>query len=138
LRRWNSEVSESYGILDTEYVKDYVVGQGKTGYWLYEKWNNGVLKLYRNYSLSNVAVTSAWGALYSSPQIGLPSFPTEEGLTFTATPQVNLTWNGSYSAILDGATGVSTTKCGYVYIFRPDSVTLASGSIAIQVIGKWK
>lgn len=138
LRRWNSEVSESYVILDTEYVKDYVVGQGKTGYWLYEKWNNGVLKLYRNYSLSNIAVTSAWGALYSSPQIALPSFPTEEGLTFTATPQVNLTWNGSYSAILDGATGVSTTKCGYVYIFRPDSVTLASGSIAIQVIGKWK
>lgn len=138
LRRWNSEVSESHVILDTEYVKDYVVGQGKTGYWLYEKWNNGILKLYRNYSLSNIAVTSAWGALYSSPQIALPSFPTEEGLTFTATPQVNLTWNGAYSAILDGATGVSTTKCGYVYIFRADSVTLASGSIAIQVIGKWK
>lgn len=138
---------EDYTILDTGNIGAYLtsaisdnreVEHGTNSNWLYEKWDNGFLKLYRNFSVSNVAVTQAWGALYSSPQITLPTFPTTTGLKFTATPQVNLTWNGTYSAILDGATGVSTTKCGYVYIFRPDSVTLTSGSIAIQVVGKWK
>lgn len=137
----------NYTLLDTGNIGSYLtsaiadnrdVEYGTDSGWNYEKSDNGTLKLYRNFAVSNVAVTSPWGAIYSSPQITLPTFPTTTGLKFTATPQVHLCWNGSYSAILDGATGVSTTKCGYVYIFRPDSVTLSSGSIAIQVVGKWK
>lgn len=137
LRRWTSDGVTQYTVLDTGFVKDHIVAQGTDNNWIYEKWNNGVLKLYRNFSVSST-ITSGWGALYSSPQITLPTFPITSGLTFVATPQVNLTWNGSYSVILDGATGVTTTKCGYVYMFRPDSVNTISGTIAIQVIGKWK
>ena len=136
-----------YTLLDTGNIGAYLtsaiadnekVEYGTDSGWNYEKLDNGTLKLYRNFAVSNVAVNQAWGALYSSPQITLPTFPTTTGLKFTTTPQVHLYWNGSYSAILDGVTGATTTKCGYVYIFRPDTVTLSSGSIAIQVIGKWK
>ena len=146
LSRGNATYGE-YTLLDTGNIGAYLtsaiadnekVEYGTDSGWNYEKLDNGTLKLYRNFAVSNVAVNQAWGALYSSPQITLPTFPTTTGLKFTTTPQVHLCWNGSYSAILDGVTGATTTKCGYVYIFRPDSVTLSSGSIAIQVIGKWK
>lgn len=125
-------------VLDSTNTVDYIIDQGTSSYWLYEKWNSGVLKLYRNYGVSNVAITSAWGSLYSSPQITLPNFPTATGLVFTEVPQVNITWNGSFSAIMDGVTGTTTARCGYTYMFRPDSVTLEKGTIAIQAIGKWK
>lgn len=136
LRRWTSDGATQYTVLDTSFVKDHIVEQGTSGVWTYEKWNNGVLKCFANQSLTNVAVTTVWGAIYCSPQITLPSFPTV--IAFKEAPQVNVDWNGAYSASTYGVIGVTTTKCGYTYICRPDSVTLASGSIAIQVVGKWK
>ena len=138
LRRWTADTSGTYFVLDTgnltDYIKDYVVERGTSGIWTIEKWNSGVAKCYGTHSVSNIAVTSAWGSLYSSPQITLPNFP----FTFKATPSVTLTWNGTYSAIIDGATGITTVRCGYTYLFRPDSTTLTTGGIAIQAIGKWK
>ena len=136
LRRWTSDGATQYTVLDTGFVKDHIIEQGTSGVWTYEKWNNGVLKCFANQSLTNVAVTTAWGAIYCSPQITLPLFPSV--IAFKEAPQVNVDWNGAYSASTYGVIGVTTTKSGYTYICRPDSVTLASGSIAIQVVGKWK
>ena len=116
-------------------MTDFVVEQGTSGIWTYRKWNSGIAECWGTHTVSNIACNSSWGALYSTPQITLPNFPS--GL-FAAVPGVTLTWNGSYSAILDGATGATKDRCGYVYFFRPDSVASMSGAIAIQSYGKWK
>ena len=116
-------------------LSDFVVEQGTSGIWTYRKWNSGVAECWGSHTVSNIACNSSWGTLYSTPQITLSNFPS--GL-FIAAPGVTLTWNGSYSAILDGATGVTKDRCGYVYFFRPDSIASMSGTIAIQTVGKWK
>lgn len=133
LRRWTSDGVTAYTVLDTGFTKDYVVEQGTSGIWTYRKWNSGLAECFGSQPVTNMAVATVWGALYCSARINLPNFP----FTFKSVPQVNLSWNATYTALIDGALGVTTTSSGYTFIFRADSVTL-SGSVAIQAIGKWK
>ena len=133
LRRWTSDGATAYTVLDTGFTKDHVVEQGTSGIWTYRKWNSGLAECFGSHPVTSMAVSTAWGALYCSARITMPSFP----FTFKAVPQVNLSWNGTYTALIDGALGVTTTACGYTFILRADSSTL-SGSVAIQAIGKWK
>lgn len=133
LRRWTSDGVTAYTVLDTDLVKDFVVEQGTSGIWTYRKWNSGLAECFGSQPVTNMLVGTVWGALYCSARINLPNFP----FTFKSVPQVNLNWNATYTAMIDGALGVSTTSCGYTFIFRADSVTL-SGSVAIQAIGRWK
>lgn len=58
LRRWTSDASTSYIVLDTGNTADYVVEQGTTDGWEYTKWNNGKIELYANKSLTFPAGTS--------------------------------------------------------------------------------
>ena len=134
LCRWSADSSSSYTVLDTGNTKDYIVEQGTSGVWTYRKWNSGIAECFGSQTINGLAISSAWGALYSSAQITLPNFP----FTFKSTPTVNITWNGSYSVILDGATGVTTSRSGYTYLFRPDSINSISGNIAICVFGRYK
>lgn len=133
LRRWTSDGATAYTVLDTGFTKDHVVEQGTSGIWTYRKWNSGLAECFGSQPVTNMAVATVWGALYCSARINLPNFP----FTFKSVPQVNLSWNATYTALIDGALGVTTTSSGYTFIFRADSVTL-SGSVAIQAIGKWK
>lgn len=133
LRRWTSDGTTAYTVLDTALAKDFVVEQGTSGVWTYRKWNSGLAECFGSQPVTNMAVATVWGALYCSARINLPNFP----FTFKAVPQVNLSWNATYTALIDGALGVTTTSSGYTFILRADSVTL-SGSVAIQAIGKWK
>lgn len=133
LRRWTSDGATAYTVLDTGFTKDHVVEQGSSGIWTYRKWNSGLAECFGSQPVTSMAVSTAWGALYCSARITMPSFP----FTFKAVPQVNLSWNGAYTALIDGALGVTTTSSGYTFILRADSATL-SGSVAIQAIGKWK
>ena len=133
LRRWTSDGVTAYTVLDTGLTKDFVTEQGTSGIWTYRKWNSGLAECFGSQPVTNMLVGTVWGALYCSSRINLPTFP----FTFKSVPQVNLSWNATYTALIDGALGVSTTSCGYTFIFRADSVTL-SGSVAIQAIGKWK
>ena len=118
-------------------LSDFVVERGTSGVWTYEKWNSGVAKCFGGQSISSVAVSTAWGALYQSAEIALPAFPTN---LFQSSPSVQLSWNssGTQIALISSAASVSKTSCGTTYLFRPVAATLTSGSIAIQAIGKWK
>ena len=135
LRRWTSDGATQYTILDNSFVKNYIVEQGTSGDWYYEKWNDGTYKCYANKSFTGINITDAWGSVYCSQQLTLPSFP----ITFKSIPIVILTWHGANaSGSLYGAVGLTTTKVGYTYIVRPDSTPNLSGTISIQAIGKWK
>ncbi len=133
LKRWTSDGVTAYTVLDTGLVKDFVTEQGTSGIWTYRKWNSGLAECFGAQPVTNMLVGTVWGALYCSSRINLPNFP----FTFKAVPQVNLSWNATYTALIDGALGVTTTSSGYTFILRADSVTL-SGSVAIRAIGKWK
>ena len=64
----------------------------------------------------------------------MPSFP----FTFTETPDVHISWESDYSAIIDGVGKRTTTSCGQTYLYRPDNTQKLTGKIAIRVNGKWK
>ena len=138
LKRWTSDTKTSYVVLDTGNTADYIVEQGTSGDWIYEKWNSGVAKCYTTKSVSGVAISTTWGALYQSDQITLPTFPT--AFAFTATPTVFLHFNntGSQTAMMLAATDITKTSSGKTYLLRPSTATLSSGNIAIEAIGKWK
>lgn len=138
LMRWTSDTLTSYLVLDTGNTADYIVEQGTSDGWIYEKWNSGVAKCYTSKSVAGTAVTTAWGSMYQSGEIPLPSFPTK--ISFKSTPNVFLQFSnvGSHAAIIGGASDVTQSSCGHTFLFRPGAATLTYGSIVIQAIGKWK
>lgn len=138
LKRWTSDTKTSYLVLDTGNTKDYIIEQGTSGDWVYEKWNSGVAKCYTSVSVKDKPITTAWGALYQSDLISLPTFPSE--VSFTVAPRVFLQFSnvGGHTALISGASNVSKTSSGEAYLFRPAAATLSNGSIVIEAIGKWK
>jgi hypothetical protein len=138
LLRWTSDTKTSYLVLDTGNTKDYIIEQGTSGDWVYEKWNSGVAKCYTSVSVKDKPITTAWGALYQSDLINLPTFPSE--VSFTVAPRVFLQFSnvGGHTALISGASNVSKTSSGEAYLFRPAAATLSNGSIVIEAIGKWK
>lgn len=119
----------------TNYVPkvDYIVEQKTSGVWYYRKWNSGFAECYGYHTINNVSCSTAWGSLYGTSAIALPNYP----FTFIETPDVNLSWESDYSALIDGVGKRTTTSCGQTYLYRPVSAIL-TGKISIVVHGKWK
>lgn len=57
LRRWTSDASASYIVLDEGNTADYVIEQGVKDGWNYTKWKNGKIELYADKSLTFPAGT---------------------------------------------------------------------------------
>ena len=73
LKRWTANSNTSYTILDTgnltDTIKDYIIEQGTKNGWNYTKWNNGIIEIYCDKSLSFPAgtqiTTNLWRSLVS-------------------------------------------------------------------------
>ena len=75
-------------------LADFVIQQGTSGIWTYRKWKSGIAECWCQYSFT-AAITTAWGVLYESSAVTLPSFP----FTFSQIPQVHISADNSSNAL---------------------------------------
>lgn len=144
LKRYTSGFAERV-IIDQENIgdylgtapADYVVETGGGGLigneYVYRKWNSGFAEYFGYYTV-NVNISTAWGSWYASPAIVFPSFP----FTFSGAPDVHISWESDFSAIVDGVGKRESTKAGQTYLYRPVAQTNVNGRFSIYAYGKWK
>lgn len=139
LRRWSSDGATQYTVLDSAFVKDYIVDQGTSGIWTYRKWNSGLAECWGVYTMTSAA-TKTWGSLYYSdtlaPRINYP-------FTFTSRPQESAFLHGSSVAgwVYPEAGGIglnSTTQTGQYGFVRPTSIASSEVKYEYTVVGRWK
>lgn len=134
LKRWTANTNTVYDVLDSDNTKDYIVSQGTSGVWQYRKWNSGFAECWGYHTVSGLNISTAWGSWFSSTTITLPSFP----FTFIGAPDVHVSWESDFSAIIDGVGKRESTKAGQVYLYRPVAQTNVNGRFSIYAYGKWK
>lgn len=115
---------------------DYVIEQGTTGIWTYEKWASGKAECWGLYPVTGAAITAPWGYLYETATQYQFSFPT--GL-FIANPVAHFFVPTASGGILALETLGETTKTQTCSIFpvRATPQTL-DFTIAVRAIGRWK
>lgn len=129
------ELAENWDLmLKGQVVNDFIVEQGTSGNWTYEKRNSGIAKCYGYFLVSNMSCSNPWGTVYCTDKITLPSFP----FVFKSEADVHISWKSSQSALLDGISNQTESECGNTYLIRPDDKTALTGKIAITAIGRWK
>ena len=113
-----------------EAVQDYIVEEGTTEHWYYEKWNSGIAKLYGRDDASR-AISTAGGSIYwgDTPFLDLP-FPL---LTIKSAAANILATSGVVWGTLSS---IETTRC------RCRLYSAVSGTysiVAFYIIeGTWK
>ena len=116
-------------------LADFVIQQGTSGIWSFRKWKSGMAECWGAYNFT-VAITSAWGAVYESGLISLPTFP----FTFAAIPTVFFSSGNGNAAFFvergNGETRTTTTSPGKFYAMRPVSTGSSNYQITIYAIGK--
>ncbi len=121
--------------LDGQPMADFVVAKGTSGIWTYRKWHSGTAECWGKYSFT-AAVNNAWGILYESPVISLPSFP----FTFSEIPHISVVPdNSSYSFFVErGYSGAwaTTSSPGKICAVRPSSAGSSTFKVSIYAIGK--
>lgn len=120
------------GILANLGIADYVIEQGTSGIWEYEKRNSGIAECWCDISLSSIASTATWNNMQVyNRTISLPS-----GL-FVEIPIINpgrTYWGTGY--VIGSVVRTATTESFLWYVFGSTS----SGDILVQfhAKGKWK
>ena len=113
---------------------DFVEEFKTSGVWSYRKWNSGFAECWGYHTVSGLNISTAWGCWYASPTITLPSFP----FTLVGAPDLHVSWESAFSAIIDGVGKRESTKAGQVYLYRPVAQTNINGRFSIYAYGKWK
>lgn len=111
-----------------------VAESGTSGIWAYTKWTDGRVELSGDYTITDVACTTALGSWYRTAVLAPNAFP------FTVyDPELVASYESDgYGAILWAATTTTTAKPANYYLIRPTSTTIADGKIALRVTGRWK
>lgn len=121
------EIAEKLGL-----IADYVVEQGTSGIWTYEKWNSGIAECWCTSNPTSSASGTEGGLYFQSVYVDFPS-----GL-FVSAPSVTPTVHGNW---IGGAwTGNGLTKDkwhGYRWTSTSQTNTSA---LRIELIakGRWK
>lgn len=111
-------------------IADYVVEEGTSGIWTYEKWNSGILKCYGKEEKALTSASSAWQGGYScGTQIVDVPFMVS-GIYGNAVAQHS---NVAYMA----NTAASGSKLYYLPLFDDPNIT-RNTTIQYYVVGKWK
>lgn len=116
-------------------LADFVTAQGTSGMWSYRKWKSGIAECWCQYSFT-AAITTAWGVLYESGAVTLPSFP----FTFSQIPQVHISADNSSNALLiergNSSAWATVSGPGKMYAVRPMSTASTTYKVGIYAIGK--
>lgn len=123
---------------------DYIVEQGVTGKWTWEKWHSGKKVCYAVFETDSLSVDKAWGSLYyntwmnSSENKAARRYPFD----FTQTPTVVVSpafhSTGDYFLVADVNNNVGTDKthAPAYSIARPTTITVTKPRIAYYVVGR--
>ena len=136
LRRWTSDASENFIMLDTgnftEYTKDYVVEQGASGLWTYRKWNNGDAECWGNISTtpSNVNATN-------SLTVSLPFTFANTSYKVNLSPAKTALYIGSFGDC-NTSGDISHTTSSFIMSYKYSNGTAYAVSFNAIVKGKWK
>lgn len=116
-------------------LADFVIQQGTSGVWTYRKWKSGIAECWCQYSFT-AAITTAWGVLYESSAVTLPSFP----FTFSQIPQVHISADNSSNALFiergNSSAWATVSSPGKMYAVRPKSTASTTYKVGIYAIGK--
>lgn len=116
-------------------LADFVIQQGTSGIWTYRKWKSGVAECWCQYSFT-AAITTAWGVLFESGAVTLPSFP----FTFSQIPQVHISADNSSNALFiergNSSAWATVSSPGKMYAVRPMSTASTTYKVGIYAIGK--
>lgn len=116
-------------------LADFVIQQGTSGVWTYRKWKSGIAECWCQYSFT-AAITTAWGVLYESSAVTLPSFP----FTFSQIPQVYISADNSSNALFiergNSSAWATVSSPGKMYAVRPKSTASTTYKVGIYAIGK--
>lgn len=122
-------------------IKDFVVESGKSGIWLYEKWNSGIAKCWGAVTV-RTTVANAWGNMFTSTMIASSqqAFP----FTFAEVPNVVAALmpagnGGMIMAPGSAAAKTTTTSTGAYEIMRAVKAETELGyTITYSAVGRWK
>lgn len=116
-------------------LADFVIQQGASGIWTYRRWKSGIAECWCQYSFT-AAITTAWGVLYESSAVTLPSFP----FTFSQIPQVYISADNSSNALFiergNSSAWATVSSPGKMYAVRPKSTASTTYKVGIYAIGK--
>lgn len=112
---------------------DYIVEQGTSDSWNYEKWESGKAVCWRSRAVNGLAVDAAYGSMF---YCGVTAINFPSGL-FIEKPFLVVDVESSYK-VYDGQNNDATsTRTCTVDIFSPMSQTVGV-NILYEAIGKWK
>lgn len=123
-------------------IDDFIVSQGEANGWYYRKYNSGIAECWCSFYL-DVAVTTAWGGLYTSGAISgtAKAYP----FNFKTAPVLTATLSTvSAGGILmppggAGASNIATyNHTGAYEIVRGTSINKATYMFNYHAIGHWK
>ena len=117
-------------------LADYVVEQGTSGIWTYRKWNSGVAECWANKNCGDIAVTSAWGALFEGSNMGGIAYPS--GLFVSRPvffPSAQTTRYGICGIEIDGGNATITPS---LYLLRATAQTVQGVYLSLYAKGRWK
>lgn len=137
---WDTRFNKSVTFASGHPIADYVIEEGwmdDADYgdsWYVRKWDSGKMEMWMQTPKDTVAITDAWGALYSHSNPIKSSFPLEFAYPpiLLASPMSN-----GYSYFLISGTPVTATGTGDWYYARPTAATINAG-ISFYAIGAWK
>jgi hypothetical protein len=122
---------------------DYIVEQGTSGDWTWEKWASGKAVCWGAASLGNVNVNNKWGSSednypWRESSAFTQDFP--EGL-FNAPPQfLDITLINSSAAVFVSRylEDLTATNTGKFTLSRPTSMTVNNVKLGFYAVGRWK
>lgn len=115
---------------------DYVLEQGTSGIWTYRKWASGVAECWGNKNCGDIAVTSAWGALFEGSNMGGIAYPS--GLFVSQPvffPSAQTTKYGICGIEIDGGDKTTTPR---LYLLRATAQTVQGVYLSLYAKGRWK
>ena len=110
--------------------------EGTSGIWHYRKWSSGTAECWANKNCGDIAVTSAWGALFEGSNIGGISYPS--GLFVSQPiffPSAQTTRYGICGIEIDGGNATTTPN---LYLLRATAQTVQGVYLSMYANGRWK
>ena len=110
--------------------------EGTNGIWYYRKWSSGIAECWANKNCGDIAVTSAWGALFEGSNIGGIAYPS--GLFVSQPiffPSAQTTKYGICGIEIDGGNATTTPN---LYLLRATAQTVQGVYLSMYANGRWK
>ena len=110
--------------------------EGASGIWYYRKWSSGLAECWANKNCGDIAVTSAWGALFEGSNIGGIAYPS--GLFVSQPiffPSAQTTKYGICGIEIDGGNETTTPN---LYLLRATAQTVQGVYLSMYAKGRWK